>query len=47
MFAAAYGVISVSASPNAARVALIDRWMYGASLSARLGLTWKVCTASG
>src|SRR3954470_21303076 len=32
---------------NAARVAVIDFWMYGASLSARLGLTSKFCTASG
>jgi hypothetical protein len=44
---AAYGLTLVSRSPNASRVALIDRAMYGASLSARLGWTWKFCTASG
>ena len=44
---AAYGRITVSCRPKAALVALMDRWMYGASLSARLGWTVKFCTASG
>jgi hypothetical protein len=44
---AAYGLIFVSCRPKAARVASMERWMYGASLSARLGWTVKFCTASG
>jgi hypothetical protein len=44
---AAYGVTFEPDSPNASRVALMLRSMYGASLSRRLGLTVKVCTAHG
>ena len=44
---AGYGVTSVSESPNAALVASMLRWMYGASLSRRLGFTLNVCTDQG
>ena len=44
---AAYGVVFVPSRPNAVRVALMLRSMYGASLSRALGLTSNVCTAHG
>ncbi len=45
--AAAYSCTLTPASPYAARVSLMFRWMYGASRSASLGRTWKYCTTHG